>query len=289
MQSVASRSLDYCRTLTRRSGSNFFYSFLFLPRPQREAIYAVYAFSRAVDDVVDNADGSTDSAEELAEWRREVDRMYGGRPKHPIAAQMAKAARTFHIPRELPLALIDGCEMDLTRNRYETFEELYHYCYHVASVIGLMCIEVFGYRTEKTKVYAEKLGVAFQLTNILRDVKPDAGRGRIYLPREDLDRFDYREEDVSNGVYDKRFVSLMKFQCERARRFYREAEEALTPEDRPTLLAAEIMAGIYGRILQEIENLRYDVFRHSVSLPRYHKMWIALRVWSSHRRLALAS
>ncbi|MFQ5692084.1 MAG: presqualene diphosphate synthase HpnD, partial [Nitrospinota bacterium] len=263
--------------------------FLFLPRPQREAIYAVYAFSRVVDDAVDLSEGPAASAEALAEWRREVDRIYDGRPRHPIAVQMAEAARAFGIPRELPLALIDGCEMDLTRNRYATFEELYDYCYHVASVIGLMCIEVFGYRTERAKRYAEKLGVAFQLTNILRDVRPDAERGRIYLPQEDLDRFGYREEEVLEGVYDDRFVSLMKFQCERAWRFYREAGEALAPEDRPTLLAAEIMAGIYSRVLREIEDLRYDVFRHSASLPRYRKMWIALRVWTSHRRPALAS
>lgn len=282
MQSVASRSLNFCRTLTRRSRSNFFYSFLFLPKEKREAIYAIYAFSRAVDDAVDRLAGSADPAEALAEWRREVDRLYDGRPTHPIAVQMARAVRAFHIPHELPLALIRGCEMDLARSRYDTFEELYDYCFHVASVIGLMCIEVFGYRTEKAKLYAEKLGVAFQLTNILRDVKADAGRGRIYLPREDLDRFGCREEDVLKGVCDARFVSLMKFECERARRFYREAREALTPEDRPTLLAAEIMAGIYSRILREIENVGYDVFRHSVSLPRYRKMWIALRVWSSH-------
>jgi phytoene synthase len=272
--------LDYCRSLTRKSGSNFFYSFLFLPPHKREAIYAVYAFSRAVDDVVDDAVDLTLAAEGLSEWRREVDRMYEGRVEHPIAVQMAEAARRFAIPKELPLALIDGCEMDLKRNRYATFEELYDYCYHVASVIGLMCIEVFGYRTDQAKRYAEKLGVAFQLTNILRDVKNDAERGRIYLPREDLDRFGYQEEDVLNGVYDERFVSLMKFQCQRARGYYQEAQAALAPEDKPTLLAAEIMSGIYARLLREIENLRYDVYRHAVSLPRYKKMWIALRVWA---------
>jgi phytoene synthase len=255
--------LDYCRSLTRKSGSNFFYSFLFLPSHKREAIYAVYAFSRVVDDVVDDAVDLSVAAEGLAEWRREVDRMYEGRAQHPIAVQMAEAARRFHIPKELPLALIDGCEMDLTRTRYATFEELYDYCY----------------RTDKAKLYAEKLGVAFQLTNILRDVKNDAERGRIYLPREDLDRFGYQEEDVLNGVYDERFVSLMKFQCERARGYYGEAKAALTPEDRPTLLAAEIMSGIYSRLLHEIENLRYDVYGNAVSLPRYKKMWIALRVW----------
>ena len=144
-----------------------------------------------------------------------------------------------------------------------------------------MCIEVFGYRTESARRYAEKLGIAFQLTNILRDVRSDAERGRIYLPREDLDRFGYREEEVLNGVYDDRFVSLMRFQCERAHRFYEEAREALAPEDRPTMLAAEIMGGIYRRILREIEDLRYDVYRNSVSLPRYRKMWIALKVWAT--------
>jgi len=279
MQSVASRSLDYCRSLTRKSQSNFFYSFLFLPSHKRQAIYAVYAFSRAVDDVVDHAVDLSVAAKGLTEWRREVDRMYEGRAEHPIAVQMAEAARRFHISKELPLALIEGCEMDLKRTRYATFEELYEYCYHVASVIGLMCIEVFGYRTEKAKLYAEKLGIAFQLTNILRDVKSDAGRGRIYLPREDLDRFGYREEDVLSSVYSERFVSLMKFQCERARGYYEEAKAALTTEDKPSLLAAEIMSGIYARLLSEIERVGYDVYRNTVSLPRYKKMWIALRVW----------
>ncbi|HJM42988.1 MAG TPA: presqualene diphosphate synthase HpnD [Nitrospinota bacterium] len=287
MQSVATRSLEYCRKLTRRSRSNFFYSFLFLPRPRREAIYAVYAFSRAVDDVVDEKAGPAEAAEGLAEWRREVDRMYGGRgggggrPDHPIAVQMAETVRAFNIPRQLPLALIAGCEMDLDRSRYETFEDLYRYCYHVASVIGLMCIEVFGYRTENAKRYAEKLGVAFQLTNILRDVRSDAERRRIYLPREDLDRFGCREGEILGGVYGDRFIALMKFQCERAHRFYEEARETLVPEDRPGMLAAEIMGGIYRRLLREIENLRYDVFRNTVSLSRLQKMWIALRVWAA--------
>ncbi len=282
MQSAAARSLEYCRKLTRRSGSNFFYSFLFLPKPRREAIYAVYAFSRAVDDLVDEMEDPAETAENLAEWRREVERMAEGQATHPIAVQMGAAARAFDIPKELPIALIDGCEMDLGNRRYDTFDDLYDYCYHVASVIGLMCIEVFGYQTEKAKRYAEKLGVAFQLTNILRDVKNDAERGRIYLPREDLERFGYADVDVLGSVYDERFVSLMEFQCRRAERFYEEAREALAPEDRPSMLAAEIMGGIYRRILREIEKARYDVYNHFVSLPRHQKLWIALRVWAAH-------
>lgn len=281
MQSIAIRSLEYCRQLTRRSGSNFFYSFLFLPKASREAIYAVYAFSRAVDDVVDEMEDASKATELLAGWRHEIKEMEEGRATHPITVQMGEASHAFGIPKELPLALIDGCEMDLRQCRYDTFEDLYDYCYHVASVIGLMCIEVFGYETEEAKRYAEKLGIAFQLTNILRDVKSDAERGRIYLPREDLDQFGYTEKDVLGSVYNENFISLMEFQCRRAERFYNEARDALASEDQPYMLAAEIMGGTYWQILREIEKVHYDVYNHRVFLPRFRKLWIALSIWAS--------
>ena len=278
-----SAPLRYCRGLTKRSRSNFYYSFLFLPRPQREAIYTVYAFCRVVDDIADQEPDPHRRAERLGDWREEVGRIFNGGPRHPISVKLSECVRRFPIPREYFDALIDGVEMDLHKTRYPTFEELYTYCYHVASVIGLMCIEVFGYQTPHAKVYAEKLGVALQLTNILRDLKADAERGRIYLPLEDLDRFGYSQGELLRGQYNERFMSLMAFESQRARGFYRLASEAMTPQDRPTLLAAEIMGEIYLALLRQIEKRCYDVFGPPIALPRYRKLFIALKVWKDCR------
>jgi phytoene synthase len=278
-----STSLEYCKGLAKRSRSNFYYSFLFLPKEQREAIYSVYAFCRAVDDVADQEPDRHRSAERLGDWREEVGRIFNGGPRHPISIKLSECVRRFSIPREYLDALIDGVEMDLHKTRYRTFEELYTYCYHVASVVGLMCIEVFGYQTPQAKVYAEKLGVALQLTNILRDLKTDAERGRIYLPLEDLDRFGYSEQELLRGQYDDRFISLMAFESQRAQGYYRMASAAIAPEDRPNLIAAQIMGAIYHALLGRIEGLHYDVFNRPVALPRYRKFYIALRVWKDYR------
>ncbi|MGH8596817.1 MAG: phytoene/squalene synthase family protein, partial [Gammaproteobacteria bacterium] len=220
------RARSFRRDLARTVQSNFFYSFLFLPGPKRDAIIDVYGFCRAVDDVVDEiaeraAEGYDERAAvaELVRWRKELDALYDGHPTLPIAQKLQHVLEQFPMPKEYFVAMIDGCEMDLHRHRYETFEDLYEYCYRVASITGLMCIEIFTYGQPQTKAYATNLGIALQLTNILRDLKEDARRGRIYLPREDLRRFDYSEDDLMNCRINDRFRALMKFECERARRF----------------------------------------------------------------------
>jgi len=267
------------RLVTKGSGSNFYYAFLFLPKPKREAIYAVYAFCRLSDDLVDEAKAGGDPTAALTRWRKELDHYFRDRVGHPVIVAAGQAARRFNIPRAYFDELLNGMEMDLTRTRYATFEELYSYCYRVASVVGLICIEIFGYTNPRTKEYAERLGVAFQLTNILRDLAVDAARGRIYLPVDELKRFGYSEEALLASVVNDPFVELMRFQCDRAKDYYRTATAAMAREDRRALLAAEIMRSIYYRLLLKIERERYDVFRSDIALPKSHKLMLAAGLW----------
>ncbi|MGH8069173.1 MAG: presqualene diphosphate synthase HpnD [Candidatus Entotheonellia bacterium] len=269
---------EYCSQLTRKSRSNFYYSFLFLSKEKRQAMYAVYAFCRSVDDI---ADGTTSEREKqglLDEWRHELDRCYEGKAQHPITVKLAQSLQQFPIPKEHFEELIAGVEMDLTHHRYPTFRELYAYCYRVAGVVGLMCIEIFGYRNPKAKDYAINLGVALQLTNIMRDLKGDAERGRIYLPQEDLARFGYREEELLLDAYTPAFIELMRFAGNRARQYFDQARQLLAEEDRRSLVAAEIMGAIYYRLLETIEAERYRVFDRTITLPTSHKLWIALSI-----------
>jgi phytoene synthase len=271
---------DYCAQLTRKSRSNFYYAFLFLAREKRQALYAVYAFCRSVDDVADGNISAGDKPMLLDAWRRELDRCYEGKPQHPITVKLAQSLRQFPIPKEHFEELIAGVEMDLTHARYPTFRELYEYCYRVAGVVGLMCIEIFGYHNPKAKDYAVNLGVALQLTNIIRDLKGDAERGRIYLPQDELARFGYREEELLGGAYTPAFDALMCFAGHRARRYFQHAQHLLAEEDRRSLVAAEIMGAIYYRLLEAIEASRYRVFDRTITLPAAHKLWIALSIWT---------
>ncbi|MBI4588349.1 MAG: presqualene diphosphate synthase HpnD [Candidatus Rokubacteria bacterium] len=274
---------EFCSTLTRKSRSNFYYAFLFLPRPQREAIYAVYAFCRIVDDVVDLGQDPEVQRKELAYWRGEVARCFEGTPREPVSQRLSQAVRAFPIPRSALEEIINGVEMDLDRSAYETFEELYPYCYRVAGAVGLCCVEIFGYADPGARDYAVNLGVALQLTNILRDLQPDAQRGRIYLPREDLRRFGVGPEDLRSGRYNPQFVELMGFEARRARAFYRRAWETLPQRDARRLFAAEIMGRIYFALLQTIEARRYRVFDRRLSVPFPTKLAIALRCWAGAR------
>ncbi len=267
------------RRVTKASGSNFYYAFLFLPKPKREAIYAVYAFCRLSDDLVDEVKAGGDPAAALTRWRQELDTDFHSGARHPVIAAVGQAARRFTIPKAYFQELLNGMEMDLTRTRYATFEELYSYCYRVASVVGLICIEIFGYRNPGTKTYAERLGIAFQLTNILRDLALDARRGRIYLPQDELKRFGYTEDELLAGRYNDAFVELMRFQCGRTRDFFRAASAALPAEDTRPLLAAEIMRAIYYRLLIKIERERYDVFKGEIALGKSRKLFLASGLW----------
>jgi phytoene synthase len=279
---TGSLQFDYarCAAITRKSSSNFYYAFMLLPKPRRRALYAVYAFCRFIDDVADDG-AAREPAALLQRWREELDRIYGGTPTRPISRALADAARRFNLPKNYCAEFIAGVEMDLTRKRYQTFDELYLYCYRVASVVGLICIEIFGYRNPGTKVYAEKLGIALQLTNILRDVREDALRKRIYLPLEDLRRFKVSEDDILAGKHSDRFERLMAFEAARAQEFYREAVKNLPREDRRTLLTSEAKRLIYHAILRRIERSRYRVMdrRHGLSAPR--KLFLVGRAWAT--------
>jgi phytoene synthase len=270
---------QFVSRLTRRSRSNFFYAFLCLPRLQREAIYAVYAFCRIVDDAVDLGRDREEQQRVLRHWREEIGRVYGGAPEHPAAQRLRDAVRTFPIPREALLEVIAGVEMDLERSTYETFEDLYPYCYRVASAVGLCCIEIFGYEDPRAREYAVNLGIALQLTNILRDVHADALAGRIYVPQEDLRRFRVSAEDLAAARYTPEFVQLMAFEAAVARRYYERAWAALPPGDAPRLFAAEIMGRTYFALLRAIEARRFRVFGTRVGLPAYRRIGIAFSCW----------
>ena len=267
--------------VTRKSRSNFYYAFLALPRARREALYAVYAFCRTVDDI---ADLGTDPAAQragLAAWRRDIAHCYadGAVPEHPIARQLATAVRRFALPRAALEAIVEGCEMDLERASYETIEDLLPYCYRVASAVGLCCIEIFGYTDARARDYAVSLGTALQLTNIIRDVGADARNGRVYVPLQDLRSFGVSPDDLRAGRYGDAFVRLMAFQAARAREHYARAWAAFPAADARSLVPAEIMGRIYWALLEEIEARRFRVFDERIALSARRKAGIALRCW----------
>lgn len=274
---------QFVSRLTRRSRSNFFYAFLCLPRRQREALYAVYAFCRIVDDAVDLGGDRDAQRAELARWREEIARVYDGVPSHPAAQRLQQAVRVFPIPRAALLEIIAGVEMDLERATYETFDDLYPYCYRVAAAVGLCCIEIFGYTDPRARDYAVNLGVALQLTNILRDVQPDARAGRVYLPQEDLRRFGVTVEELAAGRYTPGFVQLMAWEAGRAHLYYERAWTARAPGDARRLFAAEIMGRTYFALLRAIEARQFRVFGKRVTLSTYRRLAIALSCWLGSR------
>jgi len=271
--------------------TSFYYSFLVLPPRKRNAIIAVWDFCRAVDDAVDEvvpehewAGGLTEEARarassQLADWRSELAAAYDGAPHTRQAVALQPFVREFNLPRGRFEELVDGVETDLTHARYETFASLVEYCRRVASAVGLICVEIFGYSNPRARAYAENLGLALQLTNIIRDVSADCARGRIYLPTEDLNRFGVSETDLRAGHVTPRIEALLRFECERAHDYYRRAAEQLPPEDARSLLAAEIMGAIYFEILRRIEQKGYDVFSERIRVPRPRRAVIALRLW----------
>lgn len=269
--------------------TTFYYSFLALPAREREAIVGVWDFCRAVDDAVDEGAGveaacpepGRGAASELARWRRELARCFdGGVPETEQGRRLKPLVSRFQLPRQPFEDLIDGVEMDLHLCRYETFELLHQYCLRVASAVGLICLPIFGARHARSREYATNLGVALQLTNIIRDVSSDLVRGRLYLPLEDLRRFGCTEDEVKVGSVSARVRNLLRFECERAREFYRRAKESLPREDARRLVAARIMGAIYFDLLRRIERAGYDVFSGVVRVPRRRRAWIAARTWA---------
>lgn len=277
--------MQQSQAITRKSASNLALAFILLPKPRRDAMAVLYAFCREADDVAD--EDSVPVAERragLAAWRDDVQRACAsGTPQFPVNQELQPVIRQFGLRFELFDELIKGCEMDLETTRYETATDLELYCYRVASVVGLLSIEIFGYQNPKCRDYAIALGQALQLTNILRDVQNDAQRGRIYLPLADLRKFAVSESEILRGEYSVRYASLAASVAERARNYYQLARRTLPAEDRRAMVAAEMMGSVYWRLLLKLERQDFDVFSPKpVRLTRPHKLALILRAWLRH-------
>jgi 15-cis-phytoene synthase len=286
MTMTVSEAQAYCTTLTKNSGSNFYYSFLFLPKSRRDAMYTVYAFCKAVDSAVDEPPPGSNPKEELRRWRAELDRVYSGEPTWPLMTSLAHHAKRLSIPKAYFEELIKGVEMDLETTRYATFEALSLYCYRVASIVGLICLHIFGPTSAHAQDYAVDLGMAFQLTNILRDLATDAEQGRIYLPQEDLTQFGYDESELLERKESPRLRELIRFEAQRARAYYGKAHDALaclSKKDRRALTVAEIMRAVYSRILKHIEHPEHAVFGPRVRLSTSNRLALAAGVWLRSR------
>jgi 15-cis-phytoene synthase len=270
---------QYCQDKAARSGSSFYYSFLFLPPERRRAITALYAYCREVDDVVDECADADLARTKLAWWRKEIAGTFAGSAQHPVAQALIPVVRVFNLPQRRFQDIIDGMEMDLRYNRYPDFATLQSYCYRVAGVVGLMAAEIFGYRDPATLTYAENLGTAFQLTNIIRDVGEDARRGRVYLPLDELARHGLSATDVIHLQDSEALQRLIAFQIGRAEEYYRLAFASLPQEDRKAQRPGLVMAAIYQKVLEEIRNGGCKVLDRRTSLTPMRKLWIAWRTW----------
>ncbi len=270
---------QYCEQKAAASGSSFYYSFLFLPPERRRAITALYAFCREVDDVVDETADTHLAATKLAWWRSEVGNLFAGRAQHPVTKALDSSREKFGITAERLNEIIDGMEMDLTQTRYLDWPALERYCYRVAGVVGLLAAGIFGYRDPRTLEYAKNLGIAFQITNIVRDVGEDARKNRIYLPMDDLKRHGVPAADILGAKESAEFHALMAFEAERAKSYYGQALAALPPEDRRAQRPGLIMAAIYRALLEEIERDGFHVLTRRTSLTPLRKFWIAWRTW----------
>jgi phytoene synthase len=271
------RSYCYCERLARRQAANFYPAFRVLPKPQRRAMCALYAFMRVTDDLADETGQIADKQAALSTWRKQLDLALTAEYAHPLHAALHETVQTYRIPSDYLHAVIDGVEMDLLPVTYSTFTDLYRYCYRVASAVGLACIHIWGFRDERARVYAEAAGIAFQLTNILRDLREDAARGRVYLPQEELMRFGYPREQLLCGELNQYFRDLMRFQVGRARQYYRAARplaELLSPAGRAVF---QVMRRTYEGLLDAIERRNYDVFSSRVSLSRLRKLGLLMQ------------
>jgi phytoene synthase len=275
---------EYCQDKTAKSGSSFYYSFLFLPETQRKAITALYAFCREVDDVVDECSDTDLARSKLNWWRAEIFGTFDGKPSHPVCQALTTSIANFNLPREHFIEIIDGMEMDLQQTRYNTFAELSLYCYRVASVVGLMAAEIFGFKDRSTLDYAHNLGLAFQLTNILRDVKEDAERGRIYLPQEELEKFGVNEQDILENRCTDNMKKLLDFQAQRAQDCYDKAFTLLPEADRYAQRTGLIMASIYRTTLNTIQQDSCQVLTQRISSSPLKKLWIAWRTARAEKR-----
>jgi phytoene synthase len=270
---------EFCQQKTVQSGSSFYYSFLFLEPERRRAITALYALCRELDDTVDNATDESVARIKLAWWRTEIATMYHGTPTHPVTQALQPHLATYKLQEQHVLAIVDGMEMDLNQTRYLDFAGLKNYCWHVAGVVGILSASIFGVTSPRTLEYAEKLGLAFQLTNIIRDVGEDARKGRIYLPVNELQQFGVTAADILNARHSDKFEALMKFQADRARGYYAEAMALLPKEDRRAQRPGLMMAAIYHTLLDEIERDHFHVLNQRISLTPLRKLWLAWKTY----------
>lgn len=274
---------EACAKITRESSTNFYYAFLTLPEQKRRAIYATYAFCRLCDDIVDDPDRPDDPSLELATVRAKLGEAYEGSESGAIWTALADSQKRFGIGQSHYAAVIEGCEMDLTKSRYQTFEELAEYCKKVASAVGLVCIEVCGYEDQDAVQHAIDLGIAMQLTNVIRDVAEDAGNGRIYLPLEEIRRFGYSEQELIEGSVNENFRQLIKFQVDRAREYFERGNRLFPLLDRRSRACPQAMAEVYMSILDKIEDANFDVMSSKVSLSKRVKLTLAARLWIRSR------
>lgn len=271
------------KKIAKESNSSFYFAFNLLPANQRDAMNTVYAFCRKTDDIVDENNFSSEvKYENLRKWRVELERGLKGQSSLQLLNHLSKIINQFNIPIDPFFDLIKGMEMDIQKSRYSKIDDLMEYCYRVAATVGLMSIEIFGYKNESAKNYAINLGYALQLTNILRDVKKDAEYGRIYLPQEDFDRFGYSDTDLFNNVYNENFVSLMQFEANRAKQYFNLANNSLDFEDKPSMFAARAMQHIYFNLLNKLEANNFDIFSKNIKVSKSKKTAIAVGVWAKY-------
>ncbi|AFH49629.1 Phytoene synthase [Ignavibacterium album JCM 16511] len=276
--------IESAKQISKESKSSFYYAFNLLPEHKRDAMNTVYAFCRKTDDIVDDISVSDEiKYEKLRRWRIEFEKAFAGRSDYPLLNKLGKTISNFNIPLDPFFELIKGMEMDLQKNRYKSFDDLLLYCYRVASTVGLMCIEIFGYKNPSTKDFAVNLGIALQLTNILRDLGKDAEQGRIYLPQEDLEKFNYSETQLYQKISDENFKQLMKYEVERAKSYFDKATESLDLDDKKTMFAARAMQHIYYRMLERIIQTDYDVLNNEIKVKKIEKVGIALGVWAKYQ------
>ncbi|NOY67817.1 MAG: presqualene diphosphate synthase HpnD [Gammaproteobacteria bacterium] len=272
---------QYCQKKTSESGSSFYYSFLFLTHEKRQAITAVYTFCREADDIVDECTDPNTAETKLNWWREEIQNLFSNKPSHPVTLALSDALKIFDLQKDHFDEILNGMQMDLHITQYQTFNDLLLYCHRAAGVVGLLATEIFGYNNKDTLTFAENLGIAFQLTNIIRDIKEDALRGRVYLPQEDLIKFNVTEDDLRLTSTKDSVKKLIQFQIERTKEYYKKAFSHLPDEDRSKQRSAVIMSSIYKTILTEIEKDDFRIMEHKIKLTPLRKFWIA---WKTARR-----
>ena len=281
MASELDQAYEYCRRLTKERAKNFYYAFITLPAMKRRAIYAVYAFCRLCDDATDDLIEVEEKLRLVAEQRALLASACAGRPQGQVYVALEDTLNTYNIPAEYLEEVINGVEMDISKTRYATFEELREYCYRVASSVGLICIEIFGYNDPSAREHAADMGLAMQLTNILRDVEEDMERDRLYIPQEELTRFGCSEEDIFLGRVNDNFRNLMRFEVERAREYFKKSKQQLSLLSPRSRVCPEVLHGTYTRLLDRIEASGYNVFGRRVSLSTREKLVLMARLWAS--------